>query len=69
MADSQLKILEKKIDELISLCSDLNNENQALKADSASWDNERESLVVKKDLARTKVEAMLTRLRAMEHQS
>ena len=69
MADSQLKILEKKIDELISLCSDLNNENQALKADSASWDNERESLVVKNDLARTKVEAMLTRLRAMEHQS
>lgn len=69
MADSQLKILEKKIDELISLCSDLNNENQALKADSASWNNERESLVVKNDLARTKVEAMLTRLRAMEHQS
>lgn len=69
MADSQLKLLEKKIDELISLCSDLNSENQSLKADSASWHSERESLVVKNDLARTKVETMLTRLRAMEHQS
>jgi cell division protein ZapB len=68
MADSRLKLLETKIDELISLCSDLNSENQSLKADSASWHNERASLVVQNDLARAKVEAMLTRLKAMEHQ-
>ena len=69
MADTQLKKLESKIDELISLCSDLNRENQSLKADSASWHNERQSLVDKSDLARTKVEAMLKRLKLMEQQS
>ena len=67
MADNQLKILESKIDELISLCGDLNRENQALKADSAGWHSERQSLVDKNDLARAKVEAMLERLKAMEH--
>ena len=69
MAETQLKILEGKIDELISLCNDLNRENQSLKADSVNWLNERQSLVDKNDLARTKLEAMLGRLKAMEQQS
>ena len=69
MADTQLKKLENKIDELISLCGDLNRENQSLKADSANWLNERQSLVDKSDLAKTKVEAMLKRLKLMEQQS
>ena len=69
MADTQLKKLESKIDELIALCSDLNLENQSLKADSTTWHNERQSLVDKNKLARTKVQAMLKRLKAMEHRS
>ena len=69
MADSQLKKLEGKIDELISLCSELNLENQALKADSASWYHERQALVEKSELARAKVEAVLKRLKAMEQTS
>jgi cell division protein ZapB len=69
MADTQLKKLENKIDELISLCGDLNRENQSLKADSANWLNERQSLVDKSDLAKNKVEAMLKRLKLMEQQS
>jgi cell division protein ZapB len=68
MADSQLKILENKIDELIALCNDLNRENQSLKTDNASWHSEKQSLVNKNDMARAKVEAMLERLKAMEHQ-
>ena len=66
MADDQLKELEKKIDELIDLCRELNLENQALKADSAGWRNERQDLISKNELARDKVEAMIDRLRAME---
>ena len=68
MADTQLKQLESKIDELISLCNDLNRENQTLKAESSNWHSERKSLVGKNELARAKVEAMLARLKAMEHQ-
>ena len=66
MADNQLKTLEQKIDELIALCSELNRENQALKADSAGWQRERQDLMDKNELARTKVEAMIDRLRTME---
>lgn len=66
MADKQLKALEQKIDELISLCQELNRENQMLKAQGASWQQERQELIDKNELARSKVEAMITRLRTME---
>jgi cell division protein ZapB len=66
MAENQLRELEKKIDELISLCRELNRENQALKADSSGWHQEKQDLIEKNELARNKVEAMIQRLRAME---
>ncbi|MEH6633864.1 MAG: TIGR02449 family protein [Halioglobus sp.] len=69
MAENQLKALEQKIDELITLCNDLNRENQMLKADHAGWHEERQDLIDKNKLARSKVEAMLDRLRAMERQT
>lgn len=66
MAEHQLKVLEQKIDELIALCNDLKRENQALKTDSASWQRERQALIDRNEVARTKVEAMISRLRTME---
>ncbi len=66
MADPQLQSLEQKIDELITLCRQLNRENQSLKADMAGWQAERQDLMDKNELARTRVEAMINRLRAME---
>ena len=69
MAENQLKSLEHKIDELISLCGELNRENQVLKADSVNWQRERQDLIDKNEMARTKVAAMIDRLRTMEHQA
>lgn len=66
MADKQLKALEQKIDELITLCNELNQENRTLKAQSSNWHSERQDLIDKNELARTKVEAMIDRLRTME---
>ena len=66
MADNPLKDLENKIDELISLCRELNRENYALKAEIAGWREERKDLLDKNELARSKVEAMINRLRTME---
>ncbi len=66
MTANQLKDLEHKIDELISLCESLNRENGALKADVAGWDDERKDLIDKNELARSKIEGMIDRLRAME---
>jgi cell division protein ZapB len=66
MADNPLKDLEHKIDELLSLCKELNRENRALKAEIAGWRDERRDLMDKNELARSKVEAMIVRLRTME---
>ena len=66
MSNKPLKELEHKIDELISLCKELNQENRALKAEVAGWRDERRDLMDKNELARSKVEAMIDRLRAME---
>jgi cell division protein ZapB len=66
MAENQLKTLEQKIDELIELCHELNRENQTLKANNAGWRMERQDLIDKNELARSKVESMINRLRTME---
>jgi cell division protein ZapB len=66
MPDTQLKALTQKIDDLISLCAQLNRENIALKADANTWLAERQQLVDKNELAKTKVEAIIDRLKAME---
>jgi cell division protein ZapB len=66
MADSPLTALEGKIDELIALCTELNRENQQLKADSAGWYREKRELIDQNELARNKVTAMIDRLRSSE---
>ena len=66
MADKQLQALAQKIDELIELCNELNRENQLLKAENAGWQQERQDLIDKNELARSKVVAMINRLRTME---
>jgi len=68
MDELDYKTLSKKIDELISLCGQLKTENQALRNDNSSWKTERTQLVAKNDMARTKVEAMITRLKALEQE-
>ena len=66
MADSPLQALEGKIDELIGLCAELNRENQQLKADNAGWQQEKQDLIDQNDLARSKVEALIDRMRSTE---
>ncbi|MDX9873282.1 MAG: TIGR02449 family protein [Spongiibacteraceae bacterium] len=69
MENPLLKQLERKIDDLIQLCDQLNRENRELKAEAYNWQQEREQLVQKTELARTRVEAMIARLKAMESES
>ncbi len=66
MPESQFKALEQKIDDLISLCAELNQENVSLKTDKETWRSEREVLVSRNELARHKVETILNRLRTLE---
>jgi cell division protein ZapB len=66
MEDQQFKTLEQKIDQLIRLCEQLKDENKALKVREAGWHNERSRLIERNEHAKLKVEAMITRLRALE---
>lgn len=61
-----LQSLEIRIDELIKTCEQLSAENQALREQQANLVAERAALIEKSELARTRVEAMIARLKAME---
>ena len=69
MPESQFNALEQKIDDLINLCSELNQENVGLKADASSLQSEKQDLASRNQSARSKLEAMLSRLKAMEPDS
>ena len=69
MSDPQFKALEQKIDDLISLCAELNSENQALKAQADDWLQERHELVTRNELARNRVDAIISRLKALEQET
>ena len=58
--------LEAKLDKLVDMCHHLSQENQSLKARESDWMRERTRLMEKNELARTRVEAMITRLKSME---
>ena len=66
MSDELIHTLEAKLDELIRQCSRLQQENNELKHREGEWQRERVRLVEKNELARTRVEAMITRLKSLE---
>ncbi|MEJ2455609.1 MAG: TIGR02449 family protein [Candidatus Thiodiazotropha sp.] len=64
--DLDLRKLEQRVEELIHACSYLKDENKSLRARQDSLVAERAALIEKTELARTRVEAMITRLKSME---
>jgi cell division protein ZapB len=65
----ELKDLEDKLDQLIEQYANVKNENSSLKIKQDSLVREKAKLLEKTTLARTRVEAMITRLKAMENGS
>ncbi|MCK5829285.1 MAG: TIGR02449 family protein [Methylococcales bacterium] len=66
---SELKNLEEKLDTLIEQYHSLESENSSLKIKQDELVKEKAKLLEKTTLARTRVEAMITRLKSMEHGS
>ncbi|OQY49476.1 MAG: TIGR02449 family protein [Candidatus Parabeggiatoa sp. nov. 2] len=66
MEQSNLHSLEARIDVLIQLCKQLAEENKALRESQTHLMSERAALLEKNALARTRIEAMITRLKSME---
>ena len=69
MEDKQFNALSHKIDELIHLAASLDKENRLLKSQANGWQREREQLVENTEMARNRVEAMITRLKSLEQES
>ena len=63
MSKPNLTNLESKLDELISHCLTLEKENSRLRAREEAWQQERSRLMEKNEIARTRVEAMISRLK------
>lgn len=65
--DLELTRLAKRLDELIAIVEHLKEENRALRARHETLAGERASLMHKNEQVRTRVEAMIGRLKTLEH--
>ena len=66
-AAKDLERLEQQLIALLDQCKKLREDNASLQSRQELLVAERASLVAKNEEARTKVEAMINRLKALEH--
>lgn len=64
--NEEIEHLEAQLNDLASLCQRLQLENRSLREQQVSLVEERSRLVEKNELARTKVEQMIVRLKSLE---
>lgn len=62
----QLALLERQVEELVALTQVLGKENRALRTQQKNWSVERAKLIEKNELAKSRVESMISRLKALE---
>ena len=67
--EHELKRLEKRVDALVRVCDQLQDENKSLKQRQDVLTSERANLLQKNEQVRARVEAMIGRLKAMEQGS
>lgn len=65
-AEQDLGKLEARIDELIQTVDRLKEENRTLRSRQENLTSERAQLIERNDMARTRVEAMISRLKSLE---
>jgi cell division protein ZapB len=65
--DAELRRLERRLDELVTSVQQLKEENRALRHRQDNLISERANLLQKNEQVRARVEAMIGRLKSMEH--
>jgi len=60
--------LQQQLDQLLTLCQQQSDENRLLREQAQHLNLERAQLIEKNELARNRVEAMISRLKNMEEQ-
>mgnify|MGYP001188901893 CR=1 FL=1 len=63
----ELERLGKRLDDLVVTCNQLKEENRSLRQRQDALTAERANLLQKNEQVRARVEAMIGRLKAMEH--
>jgi len=63
----EFKILESQVEELLELCIELKEENRLLRDVQESHTEERAKLMEKNEIVRSRVEAIITRLKSLSH--
>ena len=66
--DQQLRQLEAHVDQLLRISAHLRQENRLLRERETRLLDERTQLIKKNDLAKSRVEAIITRLRSLEQE-
>jgi cell division protein ZapB len=66
VTEQELQKLEVRLEELVNTIARLKEENRSLRNQQDSLVSERANLIEKNEMARTRVEAMINRLKAME---
>jgi cell division protein ZapB len=64
---TELREIGGQLDRLLELCQRLSEENRSLRASQEQLSAERANLLAKNEQARSRVEAMIARLRALEN--
>ncbi|HSG59741.1 MAG TPA: TIGR02449 family protein [Woeseiaceae bacterium] len=67
--EQELKRLEQRVDALVKVCDQLQDENKSLKQRQDVLTADRANLLQKNEQVRARVEAMIGRLKAMEQGS
>lgn len=63
---ADLADIEARMTELVALAQRLSEENRTLKASQEQLTQERANLIAKNEMARSRVEAMINRLKSLE---
>lgn len=69
MSTPLINHVEDQLDQLISHCHKLEKENATLKAKEQGWQQERQRLMEKNEIARKRVESMIQHLKDLESES
>ncbi|MCY1432262.1 hypothetical protein D3C76_1557630 [compost metagenome] len=69
MQETELQALMGRLELLIDRVEQLKRQNGLLIAQDKSWREERAHLIEKNEIARRKVESMISRLKALEQDS
>lgn len=66
MEKNEIQQLEQQVDELLNVSRRAREENMLLRSQQAAWLTERAQLIEKTDLARSRIEKMVSRLKELD---